>query len=109
MPPRLEEELDPVTLHNQALVQTADNPAAGFRRLRYLLAHPPCPPETLGNLLLLQCRHQRYDAAAEILRAHAPLAHRLLSPVSVIHPRWRSLFSSFTIRSYVPVLTPPPH
>lgn len=71
MPPRLEEELDPVTLHNQALVQMAEAPAAGFRKLRYLLAHPPCPPETLGNLLLLLCRHQRYDEAAACLRAHA--------------------------------------
>ena len=83
MPPRLEEELDPVTLHNQALVQMAEAPAAGFRKLRFLLAHPPCPPETLGNLLLLQCRHQRYDVAAAILRAHSPLAYRLLSPVRI--------------------------
>lgn len=86
MPPRLEEELDPVTLHNQALVQMAEAPAAGFRKLRFLLAHPPCPPETLGNLLLLQCRHQRYDVAAAILRAHAPVAYRLLAPVRACVP-----------------------
>jgi tetratricopeptide repeat protein 30 len=84
MPPRLEEELDAVTLHNQALVQMAEAPATGFRKLRFLLAHPPCPPETLGNLLLLQCRHQRYDVAADTLKAHSPLAFRLLSPVRAV-------------------------
>jgi tetratricopeptide repeat protein 30 len=59
MPPRQERELDPVTLHNQALVSLAgggQEGAAGMDRLRHLLAHPPFPPELAGNLLSLCCR-----------------------------------------------------
>ena len=81
MPPRLEAELDPVTLHNQALVHMAHgHPSDGFRKLNFLLAHPPFPPETFGNLLLLHCQHQHYDLAADMLAENAGLAHRLLSP-----------------------------
>lgn len=55
-----------VTLHNNALVAAAEEEQgsgvggggveAALRMLRHLLAHPPCPPETLPNLLLLYCR-----------------------------------------------------
>ena len=80
MPPRLEEELDPVTLHNQALVHMAEDPTTGFRKLNYLLAHPPSPPETFGNLLLLQCQHQFYDLAADMLAQSAGSAQTCLPP-----------------------------
>lgn len=56
MPPRSEEELDPVTLHNTALFSMEDDPTAGFRKLNFLLQNPPFPPETFGNLLLLYCK-----------------------------------------------------
>lgn len=36
-PPRGEEELDPVTLHNSALAAMESDPAGGFRKLNYLL------------------------------------------------------------------------
>ena len=65
MPPRLEEELDPVSLHNQALLHMDEDPSNGFRKLNYLLSNPPFPPETFGNLLLLHCKYQYYDLAAQ--------------------------------------------
>jgi tetratricopeptide repeat protein 30 len=37
MPPRSEEELDPVTLHNQALMYMDEDPTTGFRKLNFLL------------------------------------------------------------------------
>ena len=37
MPPRADEELDAVTLHNSALVHMASAPAAGFEKLSFLL------------------------------------------------------------------------
>lgn len=37
MPPRSEEELDPVTLHNQALMNVDANLADSFAKLQYLL------------------------------------------------------------------------
>ncbi|CAK5051810.1 unnamed protein product [Meloidogyne enterolobii] len=56
MPARAEEELDPVTLHNQALIGVETNLADSFSKLQYLLGHNPFPPETFANLLLLYCK-----------------------------------------------------
>lgn len=44
MPPRLDEELDAVTLHNQALMNMEYDPEGGFERLQFLLQQTPCPP-----------------------------------------------------------------
>lgn len=79
MPPRQEEELDPVTLHNQALMQMDDDPTVGFRKLNFLLSNPPFPPETFGNLLLMHCKYQYYDLAADVLAENAHLTYKLLS------------------------------
>lgn len=38
------QELDPVTLHNQALMNMEDNPTQGFEKLQFLLQQNPCPP-----------------------------------------------------------------
>lgn len=74
MPPRQEHELDPVTLHNQALValamaeagggQAAHGRRAALAKLLHLLAHPPFPPELAGNLLSLCCRPQAFTASS---------------------------------------------
>lgn len=37
MPPRSEEELDPVTLMNQALMNIEEDPSGGFKKLNHLL------------------------------------------------------------------------
>lgn len=109
MPPRQEHELDPVTLHNQALVALATAAAtpsaesvagrqAGLAKLLHLLAHPPFPPELAGNLLSLCCRpddgcgggvpgssalgasQERADVAEEVLSAHAALVAATVPP-----------------------------
>lgn len=80
MPPRAEEELDPVTLHNQALMNIDSQPTEGFEKLQFLLLQNPCPPETFGNLLLLYCKHQYYDLAADVLAENAHLTYKLLTP-----------------------------
>ena len=58
MPPRSEEELDAVTLHNQALMNMEANPTQGFEKLQFLLQQNPFPPETFGNLLLLYIKYE---------------------------------------------------
>jgi tetratricopeptide repeat protein 30 len=78
MPPRSETEYDPVTLHNQALMHMDSNATEGFRKLNYLLQHPPFPPETLVNLLLLYCKYNYYDLAADILAENAELTYKYL-------------------------------
>jgi len=78
MPPREEQELDPVTLHNQALIGMEEDPNDGFHKLNFLLAHPPFPPETFGNLLLLHCKYGYYELAADILAENAHLTYKFL-------------------------------
>lgn len=63
MPPRSEEELDAVTLHNQALVNMDLKPMEGFEKLQFLLQQHTFPKETFSNLLLLYCKYEvvRFD------------------------------------------------
>lgn len=79
MPPRSEEELDPVSLHNSALMNMESDPTTGFRKLNFLLSQPPFPPETLGNLLFLYCKFQYYDLAADILAENRHMMATCLS------------------------------
>src|SRR5207253_3068269 len=79
MPPRAQEELDPVTLHNTALVNMNEDPTSGFKKFNYLLQHPPFPPETFQNLLLFYCKYQYFDLAADVLAENAHLSFKYLS------------------------------
>jgi len=79
MPPRDEEELDPVTLHNQGLMNMDTDPTSGFKKLNFLLSQPPFPPETFGNLLILFAKYQYYDLAADILADNIHLHASCLS------------------------------
>mmetsp|Transcript_16108 Transcript_16108/g.32071 ORF Transcript_16108/g.32071 Transcript_16108/m.32071 type:complete len:646 (+) Transcript_16108:16-1953(+) len=79
MPPRQEEELDPVTLHNLALMTMDSDATQGFRKLNFLLSNPPFPPETFGNLLLLYTKFGYYDLAADILADNAHLTFKFLT------------------------------
>jgi len=58
MPPRLEEELDPVTLHNQALFELSRQPAAAIDKLQYLLHVDSFPAETFQNLLFICAQYE---------------------------------------------------
>ncbi|XP_067012129.1 intraflagellar transport protein 70A [Anabrus simplex] len=80
MPPRSEEELDAVTLHNQALMNMDTKPTEGFEKLQFLLQQNPFPPETFGNLLLLYCKYEYYDLAADVLAENAHLTYKFLTP-----------------------------
>ncbi|XP_037112051.1 tetratricopeptide repeat protein 30A isoform X2 [Syngnathus acus] len=80
MPPRTEEELDTVTLHNQALLNMDSKPSQGFEKLAFLLQQPSFPPVTFGNLLLLYCKHEYFDLAADVLAENAQLTYKLLTP-----------------------------
>ncbi|KAF7991521.1 hypothetical protein HCN44_008892 [Aphidius gifuensis] len=84
MPPRSEEELDAVTLHNQALINMDTKPSEGFEKLQFLLQNEPFPPETFANLLLLYCKYQYYDLAADVLADNVDLTYKYLTPVSFL-------------------------
>lgn len=82
MPPRPESQLDPVTLHNIALMNMDTDIVEGFEKLHFLLEANPCPPETFGNLLLLYIKHEYYSYAADLLAQFPQAAFELLDPVS---------------------------
>jgi len=79
MPKRREEDLDPVTLHNDALFNIADKANDSFKKLSFLLSNPPFPPVTFRNLLTLYCQHGYHDVAADILAENSHLTFDLLS------------------------------
>ena len=78
MPPRKEDELDPVTLMNHALMNIEDDPQGGFKKLNFLLSNPPFPPETFPNILLLYCKYQYYDLAADVLAENVDLTYKCI-------------------------------
>ncbi|XP_069365599.1 intraflagellar transport protein 70A isoform X1 [Maniola hyperantus] len=80
MPPRHEHELDAVTLHNLALTSIDMKPTDGFEKLHFLLQQDPFPPETFANLLLLYCKFEYYDLAADILAENAQFTYKYLTP-----------------------------
>ncbi|XP_056017937.1 tetratricopeptide repeat protein 30A-like isoform X1 [Ostrea edulis] len=80
MPPRAEEELDAVTLHNQALMNMEQHPTQGFEKLQFLLQQNPFPPETFGNLLLLYVKYEYYDLAADVLAENSHLTFKFMTP-----------------------------
>jgi tetratricopeptide repeat protein 30 len=79
MPPRREEELDPITLHNQALMNFDKEPQAALRKLNWLIANPPFPPPTFQNLLLLYIENKCHTLAADVLADNAHLTFECLS------------------------------
>lgn len=79
MPPRIEEELDPVSLHNFGLMNMESQPNQGFKKLNFLLQNPPFPPETFSNLLLLYIKHGFHELMADVLAENAHLTFQLLS------------------------------
>jgi tetratricopeptide repeat protein 30 len=82
MPPRSETELDPVTLHNVALMHMDDAPNDHLPKLNFLLTAPSSPPTTFANLLLLYCKYGYYDVAADVLAENAHLTYTHLETVS---------------------------
>merc|ERR1711871_499409 len=79
MPPRQEVELDAVTLHNQALMHLDDDPNTSFSKMKHLLANPPFPPDTFGNILLMYCKFQFYHHAADLLAENTHLTYKFLA------------------------------
>lgn len=80
MPQRKEEDLDPVTLLNQALLFFDSNPSESFRKINFLLENPPFPDETFCNLLLLYAKYEYFDLAADVLAENSELTFKFINP-----------------------------
>eukprot|EP00362_Geleiidae_sp_MMETSP1317_P000998 CAMPEP_0201281748 /NCGR_PEP_ID=MMETSP1317-20130820/3953_1 /ASSEMBLY_ACC=CAM_ASM_000770 /TAXON_ID=187299 /ORGANISM="Undescribed Undescribed, Strain Undescribed" /LENGTH=132 /DNA_ID=CAMNT_0047592505 /DNA_START=382 /DNA_END=780 /DNA_ORIENTATION=- len=57
-----------------------DDPSGGFKKLNFLLNNPPFPPETFANLLILYCKYNYFDLAADVLAENAELTYKCLNP-----------------------------
>lgn len=59
-------------------------PTDGFEKLQFLLQQNPFPPETFGNLLLLYCKYEYYDLAADVLAENAHLTYKYEFPIFIL-------------------------
>jgi len=73
MPIRGDEDIDAISLHNQAIIHMDNDTENGFSKLTYLLNNPPYPSETFTNLLLLCCKHGFEEQAADMIAENAQL------------------------------------
>ena len=80
MPPRSEDELDSVTLHNSALVNMANAPTEGFEKLQYLLSTGSAPPVTFSNLIILYLKYEYFSLAADTMAENQELASKFMDP-----------------------------
>jgi tetratricopeptide repeat protein 30 len=74
------ENLDAVTIHNDAIINIAEDPSIGIQKLEFLLSKQPFPPETLSNLLTLYTSHGQDHLAAVLFETNKCLAQELLPP-----------------------------
>lgn len=97
IPPRQEEELDAVTLHNMALMNMESDPTDGFNKLNHLLQNPPFPDETFQNLLILYCKpqHEFYDLAADVMAENPDMVREHLD--SEVHEFLDALIQSHEV------------
>ncbi|CAL8123915.1 unnamed protein product [Orchesella dallaii] len=80
LPPRNQEELDAITLHNQAILNIKPNPVEALKKLRFLLDQDTFPSETLQNLLILYSRYEQYDLMADLMAVYVEYKEKYLSP-----------------------------
>ncbi|GAU90352.1 hypothetical protein RvY_02779 [Ramazzottius varieornatus] len=67
IPPRNEEDIDMVTLHNKAILEAEGEPAESIAALTHIVSQPFYPKETLANLVTLYFREQQFDIAADFM------------------------------------------
>lgn len=79
MPQRKEHDVDPISLHNQALLHMDTDATSGFEKLNFLLSNPPFPAETFSTLLLQYCNYGYFDLAADILAENVQLTFTFLT------------------------------
>ena len=67
MPIGRDEDIDAVSLHNQAIIHIDDDTDHGLSKLIYLLNNPPLPSETFMNLIVLCCKYDLDNQAADLV------------------------------------------
>jgi tetratricopeptide repeat protein 30 len=96
MPPRNVNELDPITLHNLAIMNMDEDPTGGFEKLTFLISSENFPRETFVNLCLLYLKYEvniyvdriiyifvifkYYDFAADLLAENTDMTFKYMEP-----------------------------
>lgn len=86
MPPRVESDIDPITLHNQAIINNKEDPTAAFEKLSFLLfnnlesGNGALIPNVIPNLLLLHVQYEYYNTAGDLMAEHPQLVVQTLTP-----------------------------
>ncbi|CAF0818713.1 unnamed protein product [Brachionus calyciflorus] len=79
MPPRTEAELDPITLHNLAIMNMDEEPSSGFEKLQFLIQQNSFPFETFANLCFLYVKYGFYSLVADVLAENSHLTMKHLT------------------------------
>ena len=74
------ENLDTVTIHNDAILHLDDDPIIVSQKLEFLLSNESFPPESLSNLLSLYIRQGHDNLSADTFENHKTAAKQILSP-----------------------------
>lgn len=85
MPPRSETEIDPISLHNIAIMNMDEEPSSGFEKLQFLIQQNTFPSETFANLCLLYIKYSFFSLAADVLAENANLTYKYLTSVSFFY------------------------
>ena len=77
-----EEDLDAVTIHNDAILKFDSDPATAIQNLQCIITSQPqqqsYPSEALGNILIMFLNQGREDLASETFEAYKNVAEELL-------------------------------
>jgi len=74
------ENLDTLTIHNDAIINIEEDPSIGIQKLEFLLSNQCMIPETLSNLLTFYISHGQDNLAGETFERNKHLAQELLPP-----------------------------
>ena len=72
------DNLDAITIHNDVIINSEDDPNIAIQKLEFLLSEEISPTETLHNLLTLYASHGQEHLAAETFQANKDLAKEVL-------------------------------
>ena len=85
IPPRNEEDIDMITLHNKAILDADTAPEEGIEILAHIVSQPSYPRQALSNLVILYFREELFDVAADFMAENIELCLTQLPDVRSEH------------------------
>ncbi|XP_055346000.1 tetratricopeptide repeat protein 30A-like isoform X1 [Paramacrobiotus metropolitanus] len=79
IPNRYDEDVDLVTLHNKAILDSEADPEESIQMLSHVVSQPIFPKEALLNLITLYLKEQHYEVAADFMAENIEICYTQLS------------------------------